>query len=118
MPRDTDISRHPRTQRAAETVHNLRRDQSLDIAKGIGILLVVLGHCLKGLIASAFFPATAQWPPQVVDAIYLFHMPLFFVISGHLASGKQRPVKSTLAKLLPTIVWPYFLWSILQGLVE
>ena len=118
MPRDTDISRHPRTQRIAETVHNLRRDQSLDIAKGIGILLVVLGHCLKGLIASAFFPATAQWPPQVVDAIYLFHMPLFFVISGHLASGKRRPVKSTLTKLLPTIVWPYFLWSILQGLVE
>jgi fucose 4-O-acetylase-like acetyltransferase len=43
-------------------------------------------------------------------------MPLFFVVSGHLASGKHRPARATLAKLLPTIVYPYFLWSILEGL--
>jgi len=93
------------------------RDNSLDIAKGLGILLVVLGHCLDGLIASGFFPATLLWPTLAVYAIYLFHMPLFFVISGFLASGKHRPASTTIARLLPTIVYPYFLWSLVEGLV-
>jgi len=93
------------------------RDNSLDIAKGFGILLVVLGHCLDGLIASGFFPAALLWPTLVVFAIYLFHMPLFFVISGHLASGKHRPAGTTISRMLPSIVYPYFLWSIVEGLL-
>jgi fucose 4-O-acetylase-like acetyltransferase len=95
----------------------LQRDNSLDIAKGIGILLVVLGHCLDGLVASGFFPSTILWPTLAIYLIYLFHMPLFFLISGHLASGKHRPAGTTIAKMLPTIVYPYFLWSIVEGLV-
>ena len=94
----------------------LLRDNSLDIAKGIGILLVVLGHCLDGLVASGFFPATLLWPTLAIYVIYLFHMPLFFLISGHLASGKHRPAGTTVARMLPTIVYPYFLWSIVEGL--
>lgn len=46
-----------------------QRDVTLDIAKGIGIMLVVIGHCINGKnIPGAF--------------IYAFHMPLFFFISG------------------------------------
>jgi fucose 4-O-acetylase-like acetyltransferase len=56
------------------------------------------------------------WPNLTVYLIYLFHMPLFFVVSCHLASGKFRPAGSTLARLLQTILYPYFLWSILEGL--
>src|ERR1022692_743967 len=88
------------------------RDDSLDIAKGFGIITVVLGHCLLGLINAGFFPASATWPDTVTSTIYLFHMPLFFVISGHLASSKHRPAAQTIAKLIPAIVYPYFLWSI------
>ena len=94
-----------------------RRDDSLDIAKGIGILLVVIGHVFDGLVASSYFPASLQWPSLVILVIYLFHMPLFFVISGHLASGKFRPAGVTIARMLPTIVYPYFLWSTVQSLV-
>ncbi len=96
----------------------LQRDDSLDIAKGVGIILVVLGHCMDGLVASSFFPATRLWPNQLIFVIYCFHMPLFFLISGHLASGKHRPPRETIGRLIPTIVYPYFLWSILQGLVQ
>jgi fucose 4-O-acetylase-like acetyltransferase len=95
----------------------LQRDNSLDIAKGFGIFLVVLGHCLDGLVASGFFPSTLLWPTLAIGVIYLFHMPLFFLISGHLASGKHRPARTTVARMLPTIVYPYFLWSIVEGLV-
>lgn len=45
----------------------MNRNSTFDIIKGIGIILVVLGHC--GFIFSNF--------------IYLFHMPLFFIVSGY-----------------------------------
>ena len=86
------------------------------MAKGFGILLVVLGHCLDGLIAAKYFPDNVTWPGLAVYVIYLFHMPLFFVVSGHLASGKHRPAGVTLKRLVPTIVYPYFLWSGLEWL--
>lgn len=49
-----------------------RRIEYLDIAKGIGILLVVLGHNDFGAI-SPFFR----------QVIYSFHVPLFFFLSGY-----------------------------------
>jgi fucose 4-O-acetylase-like acetyltransferase len=120
MPRDADAvttsgssQNYPKIPAKPRT---FGRDESLDIAKGFGIILVVLGHCLDGLIISGYFPATVLWPRLTLWTIYIFHMPLFFVVSGHLASGKHRPVGSTLARLLSTIVYPYFLWSILEGL--
>jgi len=129
MPRDTDNLK-PASLKPANSARvpsrlrpvaqaaggNQSRDQTLDIAKGFGIILVVLGHCLDGLISSGFFPAYPAGPMLAIFVIYLFHMPLFFTVSGHLASGKHRPVKSTLIKLSQTIVYPYFLWSILEGL--
>jgi fucose 4-O-acetylase-like acetyltransferase len=83
---------------------------------GFGILLVVLVDCLDGLIASGFFPLSLAWPALTVFVIYLFHMPLFFVVLGNLAARRHRPAQATPAKLLPIIVCPYFLWSILEGL--
>jgi fucose 4-O-acetylase-like acetyltransferase len=116
MPGDTDSLTSSPTTRSAINPRESGRDESLDIAKGFAILLVVLGHCLDGLIASGFFRPSVAWPALTVFLIYLFHMPVFFVVSGHLASGKHRPAGQTLARLIPTIVYPYFLWSILEGL--
>lgn len=48
------------------------RLENIDVAKGLGILLVVLGHNR---------PLTEQLP-TLHAAIYLFHMPLFFFLSG------------------------------------
>jgi polysaccharide biosynthesis protein PslL len=44
----------------------------IDIARGIGILLVVLGHNDFGAVA-----------PFARQVIYSFHMPLFFFLSGY-----------------------------------
>ena len=95
-----------------------RRDSSLDIAKGFGIFLVVLGHCLIGLKTAGFLAATLPWPQIAINSIYVFHMPLFFLISGHLASGKHRPAGQTIGKLLLTVVYPYLLWSVLLAVVQ
>ena len=42
----------------------------LDIAKGIAMILVILGHTKKLI------------PTNVVWWLYTFHMPLFFMLSG------------------------------------
>lgn len=86
----------------------------LDAAKGIGIVLVVVGHALGGLIDS---PIGADVDPFRLGflGIYTFHMPLFFLLSGLMVERRiERGPRSFLKSLLPTIVWPYFLWSTLQ----
>jgi polysaccharide biosynthesis protein PslL len=49
-----------------------KRIEYIDIARGIGILLVVLGHNDFGYIS-----------PFAYQVIYSFHMPLFFFLSGY-----------------------------------
>lgn len=46
------------------------RNQVIDILRAIGIVLVVLGHCTDNVFLSRF--------------VYIFHLPLFFLISGYL----------------------------------
>ena len=52
----------------------------LDYARTFGIFLVIFGHCLQT------FPAwkVNECLRGIWDYVYLFHMPLFFVISGFL----------------------------------
>jgi uncharacterized membrane protein YcfT len=56
------------------------RRLDLDRAKGVAILLVVLGH-----IVAAEPPAGAEWWDTLRYAIYRFHMPFFLYLSGHVA---------------------------------
>jgi fucose 4-O-acetylase-like acetyltransferase len=47
----------------------------IDVIKGIGIVFVVAGHTYIG---------------EVKDFIFLFHMPLFFFISGFLFTQQEH----------------------------
>jgi fucose 4-O-acetylase-like acetyltransferase len=87
----------------------------LDAAKGLGIILVVLGHALGGLI-DAGVASTAQ--RNIFFAVYTFHMPLFFFLSGLTVRSRVERNPARFARLLgPTLVWPYMLWSIAQVIV-
>lgn len=72
-----------------------KRAEYLDIAKGIGILLVVWAHA-KGPFSSY---------------IYQFHMPLFFLISGYLFNEKNT-VKQFIIKKIRTLYIPFVFWNI------
>ena len=91
-----------------------KRIDWLDSARGAGIILVVIGHALGGLIDSPIGAGLVGFR-RAFFAIYTFHMPLFFVLSGLLV-GKRvaRGAAPFLKGLLPTVVWPYFLWSAIQ----
>lgn len=77
------------------------RDKSIDIAKGLGIFLVVWGH---------------MSPPSGISmTIWLFHMPLFFLLSGMTLNLKydfldfaKNKVKSL---LLPFVFFEFFFRS-------
>lgn len=90
----------------------------VDVARGIGIVLVVVGHTLPGLWNAGVLrdggPARA-----LVDWIYAFHMPLFFFLSGLFAARTAaEPYRDLVAGKLRTIAYPYLVWSVLQTLVQ
>lgn len=68
------------------------RDKSLDIMKGIGILLVVFAH--------VFYHG---------GIIYQFHMPLFFILSG--AAMTYSSSGYSFKKKFKNLLVPYFIFS-------
>jgi fucose 4-O-acetylase-like acetyltransferase len=99
------------------------RDVFLDIAKGLAIILVVLGHVLQG--------STANFDDLLgFKMIYSFHMPLFIFLSGAVASivfdpmlindGVERTFKdacSRVNKALIRLVLPFLAWCVLNQLI-
>jgi fucose 4-O-acetylase-like acetyltransferase len=89
-----------------------------DLARGIAILLVVTGHVLGGLMAGHFM-AAEPWGRWWYQTLYLFHIPVFFFVSGWLfefrcASRGPVPMKS----LAATLLYPYFLWGVILWAVH
>ena len=84
----------------------------MDYAKGVGIILVVIGHTLRGLQKTPVH--VPGW--EFADAwIYAFHMPLFFFLSGLFVERSCRgPLGQFIDGKARRILWPYFVWTILQ----
>lgn len=81
----------------------------LDIAKGIGIILVVLAHVY------AFNPEILVSRGKLVTWIYSFHMPLFFIISGMLIRYKNKiDLKKTIFSRVKGILVPYLFFSLVS----
>lgn len=80
------------------------RDKNIDAAKGMAIVLVVMGHVCTGI------PGLVKW-------IYSFHMPLFFLISGYLQEGKGGgQFVPYLKKKVLTLLYPYCIFAALGTL--
>src|SRR6478735_9264285 len=98
--------------------HTQSRESWIDVAKGWGILLVVLGHALRGLQNAQLLPSTG-WSHGLDAWIYSFHMPLFFLLSGFfIEKAVNKPLDRALKDRAKTLLWPYLIWSVLQTLVQ
>ena len=77
----------------------MNRIDWLDIAKRLGIILMVIGH--SGGPFTKF--------------IYLFHMALFFIISGYLyseiASTDNKSICKYILRKIKSLWMPYFVWT-------
>lgn len=87
----------------------------IDVAKGIGISLVVFAHDLTGLKLVERSPLAAC----VYHFVYAFHMSLFFFVAGFfVAHSARHGARAFVAGKLRAIAYPYFLWSLLEGAIQ
>ena len=73
------------------------RNQWLDIAKGITIILMVLGH--------------SSIPQTISHFIYAFHMPLFFVASGWVTQFNKYDIRQFTTHKIRTLLLPFVIYS-------
>lgn len=74
----------------------MQRNKIIDIAKGIGIMLVVYTHTKC----------------YAHDAIYIFIMPLFFALSGYFFN-EGRTIKDNIKNKFNSLIKPYIFYFIL-----
>ena len=78
----------------------------------IGPILVILGHSLNGIniTSGIWYSLTKEW-------IYIFHMPLFFMISGYLLSFKgfegSKGYLGFIKQKFNRLLLPYLVWNII-----
>ena len=77
------------------------RITEIDVAKGLGILLTIIGH-------------TTLWETPSHNFVYSFHMPLFFFLSGLVMNSNLKSSKKECKKLLAS----YLIWSLLFSLFD
>jgi len=81
------------------------RDNSISIAKGIAIILMVLGH--------------ADCPDFINKYLSMMRMPLFFFMSGYCFKIKYLDdERGYLKKRVTGIYWPYLKWSLFFLLIH
>lgn len=79
------------------------RNRYIDISKGIGMILVILGHCV-------------WFGGKVHNWIFAFHMPLFFILAGFFL--KRENYIFYFKKKIRGLIIPYIVFSIIGVLVS
>ncbi|GEM_PF-2587003 len=92
----------------------VQRQLGPDYAKMFGIVLVVWGHTVRGLMNAGILPEDSIFWVNLDRAIYLFHMPLFFFLSGMFIQQTLNKLalidffkRNILIFILPLIFWSY-----------
>ena len=99
-------------------MNSTNRERWIDVAKGLGILLVVYGHTVRGLVSAGILLNDGV-VKFVDDFISEFHMPLFFMISGFfLVAGARRPWRSFLLTRFSRLGYPYVVWATFQTVLQ
>ncbi len=83
-------------------IDNKQRVKYWDIAKGIVILLVILGHI-------------ENMNPIIIVAIFSFHMPFFFIANAYFI--KNYNIKEHLKRSGKTLIFPYFVVCIISAII-
>lgn len=75
------------------------RNSVVDVAKGIGIILVVMGHCHPGIFQKVIIGS--------------FHMPLFFFLSGLFLFKRDEKFSVFIQKKAKTLLFPCLVFGII-----
>ena len=78
----------------------------VDIAKGVAMLLVIIGHC-------------SYSEKVLVGWLYSFHMPLFFALSGFtFRPEKYKSLREVVSVKARQLIIPYFFFSVLLWMLS
>ena len=83
------------------SLQQLKSNINVTNAKAVGIVLMVLGHSGCSI-------------PYVVQFVYMFHMPLFFCLSGFCFNPQylDSPILFTKKKIM-SLYWTYVKWGVI-----
>lgn len=84
---------------------NVNRIKYIDVAKGLGMLCIIVGHSKNDFVMSI---------------VFTFHVPLFFLISGYFISEKES-IKDFVTKKIRYLIFPYFIigfWIVIISMLK
>lgn len=84
--------------------YKINRLEWLDIAKGITILLMVIGH--------------SNIPERLHYLIWVFHMPLFFIASGYSTNWHKYNLATFIKNKNKTLLVPFAIYSIINIIIQ
>lgn len=76
------------------------RIEYIDLFRGFGILLMVMGHI--------------EFAPRFDHFIHAFHMPMFFFVSGYFFNGKKEATVF-MKKKIKSLLLPYIFFGTLYA---
>jgi fucose 4-O-acetylase-like acetyltransferase len=112
------MSKQERGPETLEPITSGARSKIVDIVKGIAIILVAFGHTAQGMMHRGWWVGRGAFFSDAF--IYSFHMPAFFFVGGLFVMGsisKRGSRRFTIDKL-KTILYPYFLFTIINVAID
>ena len=104
---------------------NKKRIDFVDSLKGFLIILVVLGHVADGYLYSGSFLNNSGLLKSIYNVIYIFHMPLFVLVSGYLfeysyfnSDDKKKKTKTRYLIQMINLIFVYLLFSIVYAIFK
>lgn len=85
-----------------------KRINYIDLAKGIAILCVIIGHTFSAYDTDNI----------LVQFIYSFHMPLFFILSGWFAKEDNVAVEPAILKKAKQLLIPYLIINVIKYIIK
>ena len=77
-----------------------KRDKAMDIARGIAIIVMIMGHTGHAFDDLGF----SLW-------YHAWHMPIFYIVSGYFFSGRITNITSFIARKAKRLLVPYIFWG-------
>lgn len=101
--------------------HEVRsRESWMDLARGVCVILVVLHHVIRQMVANSSdaWPLAGEWWGFIDQVLTPIRIPLFFFVSGMLASTNIRKTLFASRRKFVVPIYLYLVWSVLLSLRE
>ena len=98
----------------------MKRNEKIDVIKGVAIILVVYGHALQYGAGENVLKNALFFEDPIFKFIYSFHMPLFMLVTGYLFSFslKKYSVPIIIKSRIYTLIVPICIWSLIPIVIK